>query len=482
VRGDLPDGSGNFATYTSDDPTIATIDADGVVTALAEGSTTLRASLGGVEAASTVQVRADGVATITVLDGATGLPIEGARVALPFTTSVRTDASGVALLPVTDALPITFSAWVDDTYNALTVTGMVGRQVTVSILPKDTNPRTGELAGAIDYSGVDDADWSEMVVGFAASSIQGALASFVLDDLFADDRGLSLFGVDVNAPGNVFIEGTVDDYVATARPGPVAAWGLGGPLAISDATSGFAGTGDALRLLSDNLDALSWGEVTGISASAGATAAADLAPAERFDDAVTVTLPALSIGFHGDEDLFVLATEERADEGYIVTGLGTGIGTLDVRTVPAGTVPGSLGTTVLAYGQVGGVGSGGATSASIAPVAADGTATFAELQDIAVLDTWDAPTRAVGATVDPDADFVRIRLTDDVNRVHDVLAPASWSGTLPNCVNAFRLAHASVEVLSLHTADGSYEGWLNAGDLDPDTKSTLSAARTLQEH
>jgi hypothetical protein len=481
TRGDLPRG-GDTATFTVDDPAIATVDGAGIVTAVAEGTTTVRVDIGGLEATAAIDVRADSIATITVLDGVSGLPIAGARVALPDTPAVTTDATGVALLPVADPGPLTFSTWVDDTYDALTVTGVVGRQLTVSISPKDTVVRDATLSGAIDYSGVDDAGWSDVVVGFAAASIQGALASVRLEDLFSEDRSVTVFGVAVDAPSNIFVEGAADDYVATAIPGPVAVWGLGGPIAITDATAGFSGTGDALRLLADNLDKMSWGQVTGLTAVSGGDTVADLAPADRFDDTLPLTLPSLSLGFHGDEDLFVLVSEERADEGFVVTGLGAGSGALDVPMVPAGTVADSLGTSVLAYGQVGGVGSGGATSTAVGTVGTDGTVSFAPLEDIATVDTYDAATRGLGVTVDADADLVRIRLTDDRHRIHDVLAPASWSGTLPMCVTGFHLAHATVEVLAIQTADGAYEGWLAAGDLDPDTKTSVAAARTTQEN
>ncbi len=482
LRGDVDNSGGLGALFTSDDPAVATVEATGLVTAIAAGTTTLRVALGGLETVSTVEVRADGVATITVLDARTGLPIEDANVAIPFTAPVRTDATGVALLPVIDGGPLTFSAWVDDSYDALTVTGVVGRQLTVSVLPKDTDLRSAALVGPVDFAGVDDAGWSDVVVGFAAGSIQGALASVKIEDLFAEDRAVTVFGVAVDAPANLFIEGTAGDYAATAVPGDIGVWGLGGPIAVADVTAGLSGAGDALGLLAANLGAMSWGHVTGLTATEGGTTTTDLAPADRFDDTQPMTLPALSIGFHGDESLFVLVTEETVNEGYIITGLGTGTGLLDVATVPAGTVSGSLGTQALAYAQVGGVGSGGATSTAIGSVASDGTMSFVDLQEVAVVSSWDAAARAIGATVDGDADFVRIRLRDDVNRVHDILAPASWAGTLPNCVTGFRLAHAEVEVLSLQTADGTYEGWLATGDLDPDTKSSVAAARTMQEN
>jgi hypothetical protein len=480
--GDLP-GDLGAPVYTVDDATIASVDADGVVTALAEGTTTIRVAIGTLEVASAITVRADGVLTVTVLDATTGAPLENARVALPFTESVRTDAAGVALLPVTDPGPVSFSAWVDDTYDALTVIGLVGREVTVSVLPKDTDPRSASLDGEVDFSGVADGDFEHMVVGVASGSIQGALAPFRLEDLFADERTFEIYGVDVEAPANLFLEEAIDTYEATALPGEVAVWGLAGPLPIAEVTSGLSGTGDALALLAASIDGMSWGWAGGLVATAGATTTADLAPSVLFDDTVEVSLPPLPTAFEGDEEYFVLVTEERADEGFVVTGLGTGAaaGSAEIPSVAAGTVGGSLGTSVLAYAQVGGVGSGGPVSASVATVNADGALIAPMLQDVAIVDTWDTSSRSFGFTVDDGAHFVRVRLRDNRNRVHDILAPGSWSGEIPNCVNTFGLTSAEIEILSLETETGAYESWLAAGDLSPDTKTAITAARTIQD-
>ncbi|MDP2309533.1 MAG: Ig-like domain-containing protein [Pseudomonadota bacterium] len=486
ARGDLPGdlwGEKTLPAFTVDDSAIASVDAAGLVTALAEGTTNVRVFIGGLEATCAIVVRADGVATITVLDASTGLPIAGANVAVPFTAPVETDAAGVALLPVADGGPLTFSAWVDDTYDAVTVVGVAARELTVSVRLKDTVANDATLTGPVDFAGVDDGGWSDVVVGFAAASIQGSLASTRLEDLFADDRAITVFGVDADAPANLFVETAAETYVAAAFDGPVAVWGLGGPIAITDATESLSGTGDALQLLADNLGSMSWGQVAGLTATSGGETTAGLAPASRFDDVATVSLPPLSLGFTGTEEYFLLVTEERVAEGFVVTGLGTGgpAASSDIPMVLAGTVADSLGTTVLAYAQVGGLGSGGATSAAIATENSEGNLIAPLLQDIPTVDSWDPAARAFGYTVDTDAQLVRIRLRDERNRVHDIFAPSSWSGTIPNCVSSFRLPSASIEVLALETTGGSYEAWLSAGDLEVDDKPTVTAARTTQE-
>jgi hypothetical protein len=479
VVSDLPSDTA-VPTYTSDDPLVATIDAAGVVTATGVGTTTLRVTFEGLEATSTVEVRADGVVTVTVLDGTTGLPIEGARVGLPSSTSIPTDASGRALLAVTDPGAITFSAWLGDDYNAVTLTGVVARELTVSIVPKDTRDRSASVSGAIDFSSVDDAEWTEMVAGFAAASVQGALATTRLEDLFSDTRTLDISGLEVEAPANLFVETIVEDYEATALPGSASVWGLAGPLPLADTLDGLAGTGDALDLLADNLGLMVWGQQNAVLTTADADTTVDLAPNTPFDGASTLDLPALSDGFLGDETWFVLVTEERADDGFVVTGLGSGSPgyITDITTVPLGSVPDSLGTAALATAQVGGIGSGGAVSATVATAGADGTLAFAPPQDILDVTLWNPATRELSFTADVDADLVRIRLRDDRNGVHDIYAPASWSGALPICDTQFRMAGASVEVLAIETSEGTYQGWVGAGDLSLDAKPVRTAART----
>ncbi len=482
ARVDLPTGP-DVPVFRSDAGDVAQVDDTGLVTAHNAGAAVLTVSHGGQEATVRVEVEESGTATIVVLDGKTGLPIEGASVAGSAPDPVATDAAGTAVVPVPDGGPQTFSVWVDDRYDALTVVDVVGRELTLSLLPKDTVENDALLAGAVDFAGVDDGEWSDVVVGFAAASIQGSLAATRLEDLFADERAITVFGVDVDAPANLFVEGAAPDYAARALAGPVAAWGLGGPIPIADATAGFSGSGDALKLLADNMGAMSWGHRADLVAVSDDTLAVDLAPIVRFDARTPVSLPPLSLGFHGDEVYFLLVAEERLDEGFVVTGLGTGgaSAVADVPTVLPGNVADSLGTSALAYAQVGGIGSGGATSAAVASDVVGGALVVPPLQDIPSVDAWEPTTRGVAYTVDADAHFVRVRLKDERNRIHDILAPSSWSGTIPTCVTNFRLPQASIEVLALQTSGGSYEAWLAGGDLSVQTKPAVSAARTTQE-
>lgn len=470
------------ATFASDDAAVATVDADGLVTAVAAGTTTLRVDLGGLQDTVAVEVRDDGVVTVTVVDASTGAPIEGARVALLDRDSIGTDASGVAQVAVPDGGPLVVSAWgAEDTYASVTIAGTVSRVLTLPLWPKDLSPDDASVSGALDFTGVDDGAYTDAVIGFASASVQGELGALRLEDLFAEERSISVYGIDVDAPSNLFMEGVEEGYVAGAHAGPVGAWGLAGPIPIADVTSGLSGSGDALRLLVDHLPDMAWGYAVGGTASLGAVTSMDLAPGTPFDDALDVPLPALPAGFGGTEGFFVLTTDERADEGFVGTGLGMGSGTLSVSTVAEGTVSDSLGTAVLAYAQVDGLGSGGPTSSVVGRVGADGSLAFPEMLDIATLDTWDPATRTLGVTVDPDAQFVRVRLVDNRQRVADLIVAGAYAGEVPRTNADFGMARATVEVRAFGTVEGTFEEWVAEGVLDPGALPVVAAARTTSE-
>jgi hypothetical protein len=462
-----------------DDPAVATVDATGLVTAVAEGTTTLRAQVGGLEATESIEVRADGLAYITILDAYTGAPLEGATVSVVDMDHGSTDASGAIALAVTDGGPVSVSVFYDSSYQAVTYYGTVSRQFTIPLWPLADMGQAADLVGDVDFSGVDDADWDELVVGFAASTHPGSLASLELDNLFSPDRSFSVLGVDVSAPANLFVEGIIETYDSSCAVGAVGAWGLAGPFLAEDASSGLNGAEDALELVAANAGNLSWGFTPGGFATSGSTVELDLAPSPKLSDTITVDTPALSLGFQGTEQFFLLTAEERADEGWVPTGLGVGNGSVDIDSAPAGSVADSLATAVYAYAQVGGLGSGGATVASVA-TEVKGAYSLPELQDVPVVDSWSPATRDLTVTTDAAATFLRVRVEDAKGHAHDLFMPntGTWTGNEPNIYSAFARAKADVIVTAVETVDGHFEDWVSGGDLEPATKDARTFATT----
>ncbi len=474
-------GDATGVTWISDDDTIATVDASGAVIGVAVGTTTLHASLGGLDTLVNVEVRDDDIMSVYVFDASTGLPIDQAKVKTDLGT-VRSDSTGLASALVTDGAPATVTVYTDSSMSIVTYANVTARNVTVYLDPLDSGGADATLHGNVDFTGVADAAWDEVTVGLVAPSMAYPLALLNTDDLFAADRDVTVFGVTVGLPSNLIVEGSADDYYANTWPGAAGCWGFSGPLKFSDVSASTGSAADALNLLVTHMPTMTWGESTGASAVSDTQTELDLAPAIPFSSFTSVGLPALSLGFRGDESMLVFAADENADDGWMVTGITSGTTTAMISTVPTGSVVDSVGSGVMAYAEVGGVGSGGATSASFGGVASDGSVTLPELQDVASIDLWDPSTSSFGATTDTDAAIVRVRFADTHHNIHDLYLPSgAWSGTLPNGFTEFGKAEATVEVTAVQTEDGAYDDWLMAGAVDFGEMRVQTTARTLQE-
>ncbi|MSQ00963.1 MAG: hypothetical protein EXR71_03595 [Myxococcales bacterium] len=466
------------ATFASDDPAVATVDGRGVVTAVAAGGTTIEVTAEGFAVRLEVVVRAALEATVTVLDAATGAPIANASV-WTNETEVETDAAGLATVSVADAGPINITAWETSEWVAVSVLDTISRDVTLTLKRADDGAPSAQLHGDVDFASILTADAGEEVFGLASGSVQGPLPLFQIDDLLAADRTLVYYGVDVAVPSNLFVKGYLEDYYADSFPGPVAVWGLGGPVPIAELAAGLSGTGDAMRLLIDHLDDLRWGVVGGLTASAGATTEAPLAPSVAFVDAARVALPSLPAGFDGTEEQLV-CTFDGGDDGWVLTGLAMGAGVLDVRRVPPGSVPGSDRSAIWTMAQVGGIGSG-PTGIAVAAASDDGASTmdFPDFLDIPTIDGWSFNTRQLDLTVDADASLVRMTMVDPRGRVHELYAGGSWSGVVDKHNDDFQRPTADITLQSLVILDGSFEQGVTDGTLDPAAHDVQSVSSCL---
>ncbi|MBM4364972.1 MAG: Ig-like domain-containing protein [Deltaproteobacteria bacterium] len=465
----------DMASFVSLDDTIATVDAMGVVTAVAVGSTAIVVSGDGVDTRVQIEVRDDYLATVTVIEGSTGLPIEGATVRAA-TGDFTTDASGIAYVTVADGGPVMLTTWIDEDHHAVSLANTVGRVFTIPLDALSDDEPSATIHGNVDFTDVPEADAGQMVMGLACASVQGALALLDIEDLLADTRTIEVFGVEADAPSNLFAKDYAEDFYAPAFPGDAGAWGLSGPIDIGEVTAGLNGTGDALALLVDHLDDMVWGKRLGLATVADATTETDFAPADAFSDVLNVALPTLPMGFDGTEEMFLMSAERAVPEGWLVTGLGMGSGVAEVQRVPSGSVPGSVQNAVFAFAQAGGLGSGGGVS--VAVTGDDGgLAAFPDLLDLPVVDSWDAGSRALTITTDADADIVRVRLVDDNGRLHDIYVEGSWSGTLDKAQPEFERGKADVQVDVYGGIEGNFEHWLSTSTFEPDNHEPETRAR-----
>ena len=467
------------ATFASDDPAMATVDAAGLVTAVAPGTTTIRVAAEAFEVALSIEVRDTLDAAVTVTDATTGAPLEGASIFTALGTVV-TDSAGLAHVPVAAGTPATFTVWMDDAYYAVSVLDTVSRAFTVPLPVVADQTPTAQLHGSIDFAGIADPDMGEEVMGLASGTIQGELSLFEVEDLLGPDRLLDYHGVEVMVPSNLFAEHFLDDYYAGVWPGAVGVWGIGGPVPIAEFAAGLNGTGDAMELIVNHLSDFTWSQDGGYLAVRGATTEAPLAPSVSFSERARIALPSLSAGFEGTEEQFVCTFDETAD-GWVLTGLGLGAGVVDVQRVPVGSVSADGRSAVYTLAQVGGLGSGGGVSIAVAEDEG-GTALFPDLQDVPVINLWNKSTRELDVSVDAAATLVRVSFIDVNGLHHQLITDSGWVGIVDMQNPNFGRGKADVLVESYSVLEGTFEGWVSEGDWDPEHLAPTTVARNTLAH
>lgn len=451
--------------WTSDQPGVVSVDDADTATAVAAGTATLTGSAEGLSASASVEVRDDGTLTVTALDASTGEILGGVVVVVDDGDRVEDDdGDGVVALPVTTSAGLAVTVTLRD-YVPVTVWNTVGRTLRVPLTPEsELEVPRGALSGAVDLSAITEGEFGNARVGMAAPSVQGPAVLMDPESLVSENRTVSIFGVDAELPENVYVGELIEDYTVPADPGPAAVWTLAGPLPVSELTAGLSGTGDVVSLLLTYRDSLSWGYNAGGTVVAGETLAADLAPATTLDLLTEVTVGDLPLGFSGDEEILVLTGQELLDQGFVVTGFGLGNDVVEVAAADV-VLDGSTRDRVVAIGQVGGLGNGGAlcTTVTTPDGAAVSTPTLPEAPSL----SFDAATRTFALSTDADADFVRARITSRDGKVRDLLvAGGAASGILPLAGISFSYGSTTWELIGLHTEHGTFEGTLSSGDTD----------------
>lgn len=451
---------------------VVAIAAGGLATALAAGEQTVSMGIGDLAATATVVVRDEPVAEVTVVNALDGSPIEGASVALPLTAPVTVDADGFAKLPVPDGGPQQITAWMDESWSAVTISGTVQRVLTIALTPRDGGGYDSAIAGTVDWTGLPEPDADELAIGLAGASLPRTLASLDIDRVFGENRAVELFGTQVSAPANLFVRGYVEDWSTAAMSGPAAAWGLAGIVKTEDALA-LGNPADALDLLDDAAADFEWAMDAGLQCTAGATASGHLAPGVGLSDELAFELPDPPLGIDGGEDWFLAAAEEADPEGWIVTGIGVAkAGPATLLATPAGSVGGARARAVLAVAQAGGIGSGQGTSAVVAEVGGE----FPAPLPLPTLATWNPETRALVASAEG-ANLVLLRLTDKKHHVHDVVAPGAFDGTMPAAIDEMARGQATLEATATFAITGHFEDWVRSGDVDPATKDAAAVSR-----
>jgi hypothetical protein len=468
--GDLSAADGLL--WSSDQPKVVSVDADGLATALSAGTATLTGSVGDLSASVAVEVRDELVVRVTAIDADTGLPVAAVKGRADSGEQGVGDDAGVLTLAVEDAGAIVLDVY-SRNYVPVTIYGVVGRELTVPLHPKATwDPSTVQIAGSVDFGGVADAGWGESVVGLAVPSLQRGPLLTDPAILFSEERTVSVYGVDGSVPGNVFLEDYAETYTINPEPGSPALWFMAGPLETSDVTAGLSGTEDVVALIEANLSSWSWGWDPGATLAAGEVGSIDIGPSLSFDEVVLVEAPELSLGFSGDERPLLLVGEQVEGAGVVVTGLGLGTGTVGVGAVE-GAIGASSGTVAAAIGQVGGLGQGGAICATWAPVEG-GAARLPAFLDVPNMASFDGPTKVFEWVVDERAGGVVAMVEDQDGDVRLVYADGgSMTGILTHPGYTFTYGHTIWTLGAFELQHDTFEGRLRAGAF---TRAALAGA------
>jgi len=249
---------GTTILWTSSVPSVATVDAAGLLTGVAAGKTVISAKVGSTDCANTITFTVPAVVVgsvnVYVYNDATGVPIADAQVKVGSAAFKATDANGVAGFDIAvndGTVHVAKDGYTWMSYIGASKTGYV------VFLSQDTSAATkGGFKGSFDYSPIKKDD--QLHAGIAAMSING-------NNLYSLNVG-TLIGEMIQTPINISSPATVKQCIALpgglvagsnylkvpdlipnfrilGDGGLKAAWGLGTVLNTGDIT-------DLLKILS----------------------------------------------------------------------------------------------------------------------------------------------------------------------------------------------------------------------------------------
>lgn len=473
------------AGWESSDPGVVTVDADGVATALAPGEVTLTAWHDGLSTHAAVQVQDSPWLRVQLIAAETGLPLAAATVTVDGQTVAVDPLTGVAELSITPGVPLELTALADDDSRIpTTVKDVVGRQLVVPLRTRGQLEPDSEIQGTFDFSNLPPLSEDEkaagwVVLGIAGGSLRLGPLFWRADEVLSPNRDVELYGLTVSVPGNLAIDEYFDDWQAPAWSGDAGVWSMAGPVPLAEAILGLSTLDAALDFLLTNMDGFVYSHDPALTVPADGPLALQVAPATSLSQEVVVELPSWPEGVALDNPATLVALDGQGSEGPTVAGFGRGFpGTNGLARVP-GSFFGWDGSAaqVLAYLEVGGLGTLGAKVLRVAPVI-DGVATLGEFQDPPVVNGWDEPALLLDVSLDPDVDLAYIYLSNRAGDERDYYlqrpeAPVDITLVGPE----FGMGTLTFEVGAVETHSGTYEGWFSEGavlrqDLAPLATST----------
>lgn len=478
-RRDLDPGEVSFSLA---DTSLGTIDSSGAFNASSAGTVGLTAEYSGLVAEASIEVRDDSILRVSLLDAGTGLPIENGSVSVGDDTRTATDTAGLAELSLADPNPVAVNAW-GRGYIPVTVVGTVARELVIPLRAVDSlDPQGVDVAGDVDLSHVDPGGVDDLVVGFAAPSLQSDPLFFDVESLMGTNRSVSVYGVRVTIPSNAYILSAGEDFAASSPAGAFGIWTFAGPVPIVDLTAGFSGTMDIIELLVANLGDFSFDWAGGLSAVDGESLSQDLSPSGSLAECVVVSIPDLPDGFSGSEDSTLFVFDLASDGSHAVVGLGAGDSVATVSRAPSGIIPGSTETTVLSLAQVDGMGSGEAMSFAAGNVVA-GSAEIADYLSPPAVNYFYGASHDYDLSFDADAQVAHVIMTSSSGEIRELLfAGGAQVGTLTEPSFPFSYGRTTWEVLLVETTEGTFESITSTGAfVESELRGHMSATSRMTD-
>jgi len=380
--------------FTIEDPTVAAIDTEGVLTPFIEGETTIVATYGGVDSnTATLTVIAPGTMTVLVVDDS-GVPQDGAELYIGSTDAPvaygTTDATGYAELAGEFSGPVTVHCKKGGHYRT-SICGVTTRALRFPVVPKEDD------GGIIEGSAVWtlDADEFEIQLGFAAASFQGNPVLFDFAELMGEDRDIDVMGYELEAPSNVVVGGSAEAFQTPGAPGPASVMAMTGTFDLEDVYEAINAQKDGsvtsalVYSLADQMIGLDFAMMSGLEIVAGETLEiGELTPYTSVVEMVPVVVPTTPLGFGSDDVPVVFPLADVQGEGLVLIGLGAGSGGVVVSEAPRDGPLEGLEARYVAIIEVDGIGNGNARSAIISDRVAEGGAVlFPDFLDLTILDT-----------------------------------------------------------------------------------------------
>ena len=444
------------------------------VTALAAGSATVTAVYEGLSDSALITVQSGHELVLTLVDAETGETLDEGRVAVD---GVRYLAeSGSLSVPLADGGPLTFTAYHSSTdYIPATVYGATVRDITLPLRrATDEDPPAVELAGSVDFSVCPEGEWDELMVGFSGASLQRHPLLLDADDLVGESRVVDFYGAEVDVPGNISLGELDESWAGLAHEGAVGAWSFAGAVPISELSAGLDTVTDAVALLQDRHEDIRHTWVGGLGAGSSPITQ-DLRPDTELSESLLVQLPELPQGFAGTEEVLLVALSDEA-EGHAVMGLGAGLGSVELHHAPLAEGQ------VLAYAEVGGVGTGSGRSLALLPLSEGGVA-FEALLQAPSIQSFDGGSGAFELSTDEQASLVRVHVLGFDGGKRDLwLSSGDVAQELTRDGPSMGFGRTIWRVTALDLDDGTLQGRLSSGELKPqDLEQGLRRSALLQE-